>query len=196
MVRLPTGLTESADTALNVGTGDGQMDFEGRLLGQLTLGRLGLAVGGRYGIQRARTLVRRVAPPETVLAPLATRQLVEWTPGAYFGIEVAPVWRFSEELNLAAEYRVFRKYRDSFELAGSSVGAPVDTRVLEVESGVTLHEVGGSLRYDTLARLGAGVRPLQVHFRVMRAVAGGGGQTPVTTQVELGVRLFRRIWGG
>ena len=195
MVRLPTGLTENPDTALSVGTGDGQMDFEGRLLGQLTLGRrFRLDVGGRYGIQRPRTLVRRVAAPETVLAPLSTRELVEWKPGAYFGIEIAPVWRFTEELNLAAEYRLFRKYRDSFELAGVSMGAPVDTRLLEVESGVTLHEVGGSLRYDTLARLGDGVRPMQVHMRVVRAVAGGGGQTPVTTQVELGVRLFRRLW--
>jgi len=195
MVRLPTGLTENPDTALSVGTGDGQMDLEGRLLGQLTIGRwFGLNVGGRYGNQRSRTLVRRVAPPETVLAPLSTRQLVEWRPGAYYGVEIAPVWRFTEELNLAGEYRLFRKFRDSFELAGASVGAPVDTRVLEAESGVTLHEVGGSLRYDTLGRLGEGVRPMQVHLRVLHAVAGGGGQTPVTTQVELGVRLFRRIW--
>jgi hypothetical protein len=172
------------------------MDFEGRVLGQLTIGRrFGLDVGGRYGVQRPRTLFRRVAPPERVLAPLSTRHLVEWKPGTYFGIEIAPVWRFTQELDLAGEYRFFRKHRDSFELVGPSVGAPVDTSVLETESGTTLHEIGGSLRYDTLARLGAGVRPMQVHMRVMRALAGGGGQTPVTTQVELGVRLFRRIWG-
>lgn len=195
--RLPTGQVDSADVFLDEGTGDGQTDLEARLLGQLTVGRrLGLQVGARYGTQRPRTLVRRVAAPEVVLAPASTRRLVEWTPGAYFGVEISPVWRLSDELSIAGEYRAFRKYRDEYELAGMSIGAPVDPAVLEIESGVTLHEVGGTLRYDTMARwLGEGARPLQLHLRVVRAVAGGGGQTPVTTQVELGVRLFRRIWG-
>jgi hypothetical protein len=172
------------------------MDFEGRLLAQLSAGRrFGLQAGGRYGLQRSRTLVRRVASPEMVLAPASARQLVEWEPGAYFGVEIAPIWRFTEELNLVAEYRAFRKFRDSYRLVGPSLDGSLDTRVLEEESGVTLHEVGGSLRYDTLGGLGSGVRPLQAYMRVVHAVAGGGGQTPVTTQVELGVRLFRRMWG-
>jgi hypothetical protein len=133
LVRLPTGAISDPDTLLNVGTGDGQMDFEGRLLGQLAFGgRLGLHLGGRYGVQQSRTLVQRVAAPETVLAPSSTRQIVEWTPGAYFGVEIAPVWRFTDELDLVAEYRLFRKYRDTYTLAGTSVGAGVDTGVLEV----------------------------------------------------------------
>jgi hypothetical protein len=198
LVRLPTGATDYPDTLMDVGSGDRQLDVEGRLLAQLTFGRrLGVHVGGRYGVQSARTLVLRVAPPETVLAPAVTRALVRWTPGAYYGVEIAPVWQFTSELTLVAEYRAFRKPRDTYEVVSTVAGSPpVDPTVLEIESGVTLHEVGGALRYDTLWRLGAGVRPLQVHMRVLHAVAGGGGQTPVTTQVELGVRLFRRIWGG
>ncbi|MGE0160629.1 MAG: hypothetical protein AB7T31_14565 [Gemmatimonadales bacterium] len=197
LVRLPTGWTDEPDIALDIGTGDGQTDFEGRLLAELTAGsHFGLQLGGRYGIQRPRTLVRRVAAPETVLAPASTRRLVEWEPGAYVGVEVAPVWRFTDELNLVAEYRAFRKSRDTYRTVDSALGGPLDTSVLEEESGITLHEVGGSLRYSTLGRLAAGVRPIEAHLRVMHAVAGGGGQTPVTTQVELGVRLFRRIWGG
>jgi hypothetical protein len=196
--RLPTGQVDSVDVFLDLGTGDGQADLEARVLGELTLGtRLGVQLGARYGVQRPRTLLRRVAPPEVVLAPATTRQLVEWTPGTYFGIEIAPMWRISRELSVAAEYRAFRKYRDDYELSGSPLATTFDPSVLEVESGITLHELGGTLRYDTLARwLGEGSRPLQVNFRVIRAVAGGGGQTPVTTQVELGVSLFRRIWGG
>ena len=194
--RLPTGQIDDPDVFLDVGTGDGQADLEGRLLGQATFGRrLGMQMGARYGVQLPRTLVLRVAPPETVLAAYSTRHMVEWTPGAYFGVEIAPVWRLSDELSIAGEYRVFRKYRDEYALTGASVGAPVDPAVLEIESGVTIHEVGGTLRFDTLARRGAGARPLQAHMRVLRAVAGGGGQLPVTTQVEFGVRLFRRFWG-
>ena len=196
--RLPTGHVDDPDIFLDVGTGDGQADVEGRIRAALTVGnRIGVLGGARYGRQLSRTLVRRVAPPELVLAPLPTRQLVEWTPGAYWGLEVAPGFRFSDELMLAAEYRVFRKYRDEYALAGASVGAAVDPSVLEVESGVTLHEVGGTLRYDNIASVlgGAGGWPLQLHMRVLRAVAGGGGQTPITTRVELGVRFFRRLWG-
>ncbi|MDF2696367.1 MAG: hypothetical protein K0S65_4750 [Labilithrix sp.] len=196
LVRLPTGAIDDPDVLLDIGTGDGQSDLEGRLLAQVTAGRIGLHLGGRYGIQRPRTLVRRVAPPEIVLAPASSRQLVEWEPGAYFALEVAPVWRFTQELSFVGEYRAFRKYRDSYRLVETSSGEPVDTRVLEQESGLTLHEVGGALRYDTLGRLSSGVRPFQAHLRILRAVAGGGGQTPVTTQVELSVRVFRRFWGG
>ncbi len=198
LARLPTGSVDDPDVFLDVGTGDRQPDFEGRLRGSLVWrGRFGVLGGARYGIQRPRTLIRRVALPETVLAPLTTRHLVEWTPGAYWGLEVAPAFRVSEELSLGAEYRVLRKYRDEYELAGASVGAAVDPYVLEEESGVTVHEVGGTLRYDTLVRWRAGedVRPLQLHARVLRAVAGGGGQTPVTTRVEFGVRFYRGIWG-
>jgi hypothetical protein len=196
--RLPTGGVDHPDIFLDVGTGDGQADLEARLRGALMVGRrVGVLGGARYGVQLSRTLVRRVAPPEVVLAPLATRHLVEWTPGAYWGLELAPGYRFSDELSLAAEYRVFRKYRDRYELAGMSVGAPVDPTVLEVESGITLHEVGGTLRYDTVGRTlqGDGGWPLQLHARLLRAVAGGGGQTPVTTRVEFGVRFFRGLWG-
>jgi hypothetical protein len=195
LVRLPTGTVDDPDVLLDIGAGDGQTDFEGRLLARLSAGPFGLHMGGRYGVQRSRTLIRRVAPPEMILAPPSTRQLVEWEPGAYFGVEIAPVWRFTEELNLVAEYRGFRKNRDAYRLVDPSLGGSFDVSVLAQGTGVTLHEIGGSLRYDTLGRLASGVRPLQAHLRIVHAVAGGGGQTPVTTQIELGVRLFRRFWG-
>jgi hypothetical protein len=197
--RLPTGQVDDPDVFLDVGTGDGQTDIEGRLQGLLTVGdRIAVLGGLRYGVQLSRTLELRVAPPESVLAPLSSRRLVEWSPGAYWGVEIAPGYRFSEELSFAAEYRAFRKYRDGYALVGSYSGTPVDPAVLEQESGVTLHEVGGTLRYDTVARwLGGGdVRLLQLRARVLKAVAGGGGQTPVTTRVEFGVRIYQGIWGG
>jgi hypothetical protein len=198
LTRLPTGAIDNPDVFLDVGTGDGQTDFEGRLLGEVTLGsRLGIRAAGRYGVQMPRTLVRRVAPPEQVLAPLSSRQTVEWDPGSYFGFEVSPVYRIAPELSLGAEYRVYRKYRDTYTLTGSSVGAPVDPVVMQVESGITVHHIGGVLRYDTVARRmesGTGW-PLQLHLRVLHAFMGGGGQTPVSTQLEFGVSVFRRFWG-
>ncbi|HET9948230.1 MAG TPA: hypothetical protein VFQ22_04885, partial [Longimicrobiales bacterium] len=125
LARLPTGVTDDPDTLLDVGTGDGQTDLEARLLGDVSLGsRLSLRAAARYGIQRPRTLVRRVVPHEVVLAGVDTRQLVEWTPGSYVGVEASTAFHFSDDLSVGAEYRLFRKQSDTYELAGPSVGAP------------------------------------------------------------------------
>jgi hypothetical protein len=196
--RLPTGWIDDPDVFLDVGSGDGQLDLEARVSGALALGtRMGFLAGARYGLQMPRKLVRRVAPPEVVLPARSTRQLVEWDPGAYWSLEFAPALQLSDELSVGGEYRVFRKHRDRYELVDSSVGAAADPAVLEVESGVTLHEAGLTLRYETTARWLAGgtARPLELRGRLSGAVAGGGGQTPVTTRVDFSVRLFQRVWG-
>ena len=196
--RLPTGTVDNPDFFLDIGTGDGQADLEGRLLAEMTFkSRLGIAFGGFYGVQMSRTLIRRVASPEVVLPALSTRQLVDWNPGEYFSFELAPTFRFSRELSLLGQYSIFKKSTDTYELTGNSMGASVDPRVMELESGLTLHQIGGTLRYDTVARWhGAGDSgPMQLHLRVQKAIAGSGGQAPVTTRVEFGVRVFQRFWG-
>jgi hypothetical protein len=35
---------------------------------------------------------------------------------------------------------------------------------------------------------------MELHLRVIHTVAGSGGHTPVSTRVEAGIRLFRRVW--
>ena len=159
--------------------------------------RLGIAFGGLYGAQLPRTLIRRVASPEVPLPALSTRQLVEWNPGEYFGFDLAPIFRLSPELSIIGEYSFFKKLTDAYQLAGSSIGAPLDPVVMELESGITAHEIGGTLRYDTVARWrqAGDSRPMQLHLRIRKAIAGGGGQTPITTRVEFGVRVFQRFWG-
>ena len=78
LVRLGTGVVDDPDVFFDLGTGDAQTDVEGRLFGLFHWGsRLGLATDVRYGIQGPTTLVRRVAPPESVLPPSLSRRLVE-----------------------------------------------------------------------------------------------------------------------
>ena len=197
--RLPTGTVDHPDFFLDVGTGDGQSDVEGRLLTEMIFnGKWGITLGGLYGIQFPRTLVRRVASPEIAMPPLSTRHLVTWNPGEYLAFELAPILRLSAELSLFREYRMFKKSTDTYELSGSSIGASVNPDLLEQETRLTVHEVGGTLRYDTLARWRqtGNNRPMQLHLRVRKAIAGSGGQAPVTTRVEFGVPAFQRFWGG
>jgi hypothetical protein len=198
LVRLPTGTIDHPDIVLDVGTGQGQTDWEGWVSGALTAwGRVGLAAGARYGVQMPRTLVRRVAPPEQLLAPASTRSLVRWDPASYWAIEAAPALWLTEELAITGEYHLWRKGRDFYGLATVPPPTGLDPADLAAESALTLHQVGLTLRYDTMARWrrDGTTRPLQLYGRWLHAIDGSGGQVPVTTRLEFGLRLFKRFWG-
>ena len=196
LVRLPTGRPKEPNVLLDVGTGDAQTDYEGNLVVSLTFGnRLALAAGGRYGTQRATTLLKRVAPHKLVMPPVSTRQMVTWKPGSYMGVSIVPSFRVTPELSITGEYRYFRKRRDVFSLVDPM--SSLDPTVLSVESSVRAHQVGAGLRYDTVARWmrGDAPRAMEIHVRLLHTMRGSGGQTPASTRVEAGIRLFRRFWG-
>lgn len=195
-VRLPTGTQEDPDILLDIGTGDAQLDVEGGLAADVRLtGWLGLSAATFYTRQGATTLTRRVAPPEMVLSPSTTRRQVRWTPGALMGVDVAPHVRLSATVSLHGEYRYLHKFRD--EVALLVPDPTVEPVVLELESGLKLHEIGGGLRYDTVEPWlrGGPTRPMEVHLRFLHAIRGSGGHAPESTRVEAGIRLFRRLWG-
>lgn len=196
LIRLPTGRPANPNILLDVGTGDRQMDHEVGVTGSLLIaGRVGLAAGARYGIQSSTTVTRRVAPPEEILAPASTQAELTWQPGRYLSAGAAPSLRLGDALILFGEYRYFEKARDEFSLI--SPDPTLDPVVLEMESGMKVHQIGGGLRYDTVSpwlRGETGV-PMEVHVRLIQSIAGGGGHTPKTFQAEAGLRLFRRFWG-
>lgn len=196
LVRLPTGTRPDADMPFDLGTGDAQTDVQGGLTATLRFGsHVGLATGGYYGVQGETTITDRVAPPEIVLAPLATRTELTWRPGAYMGFAAAPSLHLAPSITLHGEYRFFHKQRDELELLDAS--SPLNPAVLAIESGVKAHVVGGGLRYDTVDawRRGDASLPVEIHLRLLSTVAGSGGQVPKATRVEAGLRLFRRLWG-
>ena len=196
LARLATGTQEDPDVLLDIGTGDRQMDLQGGLAAQVRLGgRIGLAVSGYYASQGSTTLVKRVAPPELAMPPAATRREVKWQPGTFVGFDLSPALHLSSTLTLAGEYRFFQKRRDSFELV--SPDQTLDPVVLALESGVKIHQVGGGLRYDTVEPWlrGDASRPIELHLRLLHSLKGSGGQTPESTRIEAGIRLFRRFWG-
>jgi hypothetical protein len=194
LVRLGTGSAASADTPLALGAGDGQTDIEGRLAAHAAVGSLSLRLGGLYGVQGGRTLVRRVSAPGTVLAPVGTRVTVDWEPGSYRALEAEPGVRFAPELILSATYRYFGKSADRFQLVGAEGDATVQS---PLDSSASRHDVGGSLVYDTVDRSRTGpARPFRFRVRVLHAVAGRGTDMPATTRVDLGAELFTSLWGG
>ena len=199
LLRLPTGKRENPDVFLDLGWGDGQTDVEGLLHGMLTAGRLGLEGSVRYGKQGGATIVRRVARPEVVMPPLATRTQVRWSPGDYMGVRVSPRLRLTDALSIALEYRLFDRGADRFQLVAEPLpgSPPLDPAELEAETSITLHQAAVGLSYSTRLPWSAGAAPTPVELdaRVVRAVAGSGGQAPVWTRLELGLHVFRRMWG-
>ncbi|MEX2467529.1 MAG: hypothetical protein WD995_11510 [Gemmatimonadota bacterium] len=191
VARLGTGSAPSADVPLDLGAGDGQTDIEGRMSAYATLGgRLSLRMGGLYGVQGSRDILRREPAPGDVLAPVSTRAVFEWDPGAYHILEAEPGIRMAAELTLSATYRYFGKAADTFRASDGATALPMTASSYR-------HEVGGSLTYDTVDRSRDGdARPFRFRLRVLRAVWGGGMSTPASTRVDLGAELFTTLWGG
>lgn len=209
LMRFPTGTPPDPDILLALGSGDGQTDIEGRLFANVRAGRLGLWADGRYGVQHSTTLVRRVAPPEEVVVPAASRRTVEWTPGRYLQVSLAPRLHLTPELAFTASYRYFDKAADEYaETAEGAVpeepgfqgyvGPTWDASVLGRETARTVHEVGGGMIFSTVEawREGRTSLPFEVRFVVRSTVAGRGGLTPKALITHLGIRVYRRLWGG
>jgi len=95
VVRLPTGHQDSPNNLFDLSTGDHQTDIELQVAQELTvLDRLWLNVLVRGGRQQPGTRARRVGPQSVLLIPHAALATLNWDPGDYAAIDVAPMLRF------------------------------------------------------------------------------------------------------
>lgn len=207
LVRLGTGALDDPNSLLDLPSGDGQTDIEGRLFANLAWGRMGLWTDLRYGVQLSTRTARRIAPPDFPLTVPATLAAVEWTPGNYLDLELAPRYHLTETLAFVGAYRLSTKGSDTFRRltpAGDPPEPPVpagplfaDAELLELETEETVHQLAGALVFNTLRawRDGEAAAPFEARFGVRAAIAGSGGRTPKTFSTEFGVRLYRRFWG-
>lgn len=155
LVRLPTGHQDSPHRLFDIPTGDHQLDVEARVTQELTLGRLWLNAAVRVGRQQAGTRERRVGPSTTLLVPRAATTLLDWDPGDYIGLDVAPMYRFSRHfgVGMTVGYWVqghdryaYRTAQDSVAVA-SGVGAPVAASLLDAGTAERRVRLGGALTY-------------------------------------------------
>jgi hypothetical protein len=208
LARLGTGREDDPDVFLDLAAGDGQTDIEGRVFSNLRTGRFGVWGDLRYGLQRPRTLVRRVGPPELVFVPAVNRATVEWTPGSYLELELYPRYHFTSELAFTAGYRLRAKGEDDFVRLSpapdpadpSPLPSPplyTDVALLTQDTKETVHELGGGLVFSTLEAWEAGraSRPFELRFNVSWATSGAGRQAPKGVRAVVGLRLYYRIWG-
>jgi len=189
LVRLPTGHQDSPNDPFDVATGDHQIDLEGRLTQELTLGgRLWLNLSLRGGRQLPGQRERRVGPIDQLFLPATTLARLRWDPGDYAVVDVAPMYRFSRTFaaGMTAGYYTqgrdrysFLSPQDSTALA-TQLGGPVSASVLDAGTAQRHARLGLAMTY-------VGSR-LEGGFSVERTVSGAGGPVPVATVFRIVMR--------
>jgi hypothetical protein len=201
-VRFPTGSGEDPRGIYDLPRGDGQMDLEAAAAGWVRTKRFGLAASGSYTFARSATTIRRVAPPDLPLVPVANVAEVEWTPGDALALEVRPSIALADPLWIEFRYRFRNEGEDSFRRVEAlpDVPPPIpfpegDLRypgeVLQVGTALTLHTLAGGLRFQPPN----GEFPLEAWVHVAVSLAGSGGQTLRESRAEFGGRVYYSLWG-
>ena len=185
IVRLPTGAVDSASDFLRQWVGDHQLDLEGRVQQELSVGPLWLNAALRAGTQRPGTRVRRVAPFEAFLVPAAATVDMRWDPGDYAGVDVAPMIRFAPTFaagvtvgyfTQASDHCAYQSAQDSVALA-ARMGAPTAASALDQGTSQRRVRLGFAATYHTPTVEGG--------FSIEQTVSGAG--------LVLGATLYRIV---
>ena len=193
LVRLPTGGRDSANDLLRQFVGDHQLDLEGQLIQELSVGPLWLNAAVRAGMQRPGTRVRRVAPWDVLLVPAAATADLRWDPGDYVGVDVAPLVRLAPEFaagftagyfSKARDHYAFQSPQDSVALA-TRLGLPTPASVLDQGTSQRWLRLGFAATYHA--------RNVEGGFSIEQTVSGAG-LVPGATVYRLVLRATRKLF--
>lgn len=192
VVRLPTGHQDSPNNLFDLSTGDHQTDIELQVAQELTLfDRLWLNALVRAGRQQPGTRARRVGPQSVLLIPHAALATLNWDPGDYLGVDVAPMLRFSKVFGVGftagywtqqRDRYTYRSVQDSIELA-ARLGRPVSAAVLDAGTALRWTRLGVAMTYAA--------PDVEGSFSIEQTVSGSGGPVPVATVFRIVMRASR-----
>ena len=192
VVRLPTGHLDSPNNLFDLSTGDHQTDIELQVAQELTLfDRVWLNALVRAGRQQPGTRDRRVGPQSVLLIPHAALATLNWDPGDYLAIDVAPMLRVSKVFGVGftagywtqqRDRYTYRSPQDSIAVA-TRLGAPVSAAVLDAGTGLRWARLGFAMTYAASGREGS--------LSIEQTVSGSGGRVPVATVFRIVMRTSR-----
>lgn len=196
-VRLPTGHLASPNDPFAISSGDHQTDVELGYIQELTLwNRLWLNLNVRGGVQMQGFRDARVAPQGAFWVPIGASARLNWKPGNYVGIDVAPMYRFSKTFAAgvtASYYRqgldtyAYQSSADSLRVAGN-LGAPVSAAVLDPGTNRHFTQLGLAVTYQG---------PVwETGFSIQQTVSGFGAGTsvPAATTFRIVFRTFHGLF--
>lgn len=203
LVRLPTGHLDSPHDLIDLSAGDGQTDVEGQLTQELRAGRLWLNAAVRIGVQLPGQRERRLGPAGTVLVPRGATALLDWDPGDYWQVDVAPLYRLNPHfaagltLGFSTEGRsdyTFRTAADSIAVE-TAMGGPIPAAILNGASGWSRLRLGGAVTYTGPVVEGSFVVERVVSGESLgNSIPGSGEPTPAATSFRLVLRTSRRLF--
>lgn len=192
IVRLPTGHQDSPNWLFDMSTGDHQTDVELRIAQELTLfNRLWLNGSVRLGRQRPGERERRVGPQDSLLLPHASLARLNWDPGDYAAIDVAPMYRFARTFAVGftvgyytqqRDRYTYRSAQDSIDVA-THLGSPVSASVLDAGTAWRWTRLGAVMTYAAPG--------LEGSVSIEQTVTGVGGWVPVATVYRVVMRTSR-----
>lgn len=194
-LRLPTGKTDSPGNLIDIGTGDHQMDVEVGFRNDLVLSRnLWVHAGGRYGVQMADRLTRRVSPWYLPFATAATTAEVNRNLGDYYAIDVAPNWQLDDAFGVGFGWHYFHQGATTYSYVNpadeTTIGMPAS--VLGLATSVTQMRVGAGATFSTLERYmqGRARLPYRVTWSYNSTFYGRGGQVPKAGVMTVEIQAF------
>jgi len=192
VVRLPTGHQDSPNNLFDLSTGDHQTDIEVQVAQELTVfDRVWLNALVRAGRQQPGTRERRVGPQSVLLIPHAALATLNWDPGDYLAIDVAPMLRVSKVFGVGftagywtqqRDRYTYRSPQDSIAVA-TRLGAPVSAAVLDAGTGLRWARLGFAMTYAASGMEGS--------LSIEQTVSGSGGRVPVATVFRIVMRTSR-----
>src|SRR5256712_13252634 len=130
-----------------------------------------------------------------MLVPCGGTAELQWDPGAFAGLGVAPLFRFAPQFaaGVTAAYwtkqqdrYTFRSTQDSLDLA-ARLGAPTSAALIDVGTAEQRLRFGAALTY-----IGPTV---EGGFSIEQTVSGGrGGVTPAATPYRIVLRASRKLF--
>jgi hypothetical protein len=192
VVRLPTGHQDSPNNLFDQSTGDHQTDIELQVAQELTLfDRIWINALVRGGRQQPGTRARRVGPQSVLLIPYGALATLNWDPGDYVAIDVAPMLRFSKVfgVGITAGYwtqtrdrYTYRSPQDSTDVA-TRLGAPISASVLDAGTALRWTRLGFAMTYASSDYEGS--------LSIEQTVSASGGLVPVATVFRIVMRTSR-----
>jgi hypothetical protein len=197
LVRLPTGRREQSDRPLDIGTGDGQTDFQVDLVTDIGAGPLGARLTGTYVRQLPSDILTRVASPSQPFAGPNRLATVRRNPGDVVAIGVHPFYRLARTLGLSAGLDHWSRGGDQVFYVDPPAGLPgVDANVLAEGSkaNATLLSVGLTYSNPGGLRPGGTGLPVDASWSYERVLRAGGGRVPDSHAFRGQFRVYFGVW--
>lgn len=206
VIRLPTGQADRPNNFVDIGTGNGQTDLEGRIFSDILFGKhFWQSFVMRYNAQLSdKQFVRIIDLPNRQLAPFYRERKVDRNLGNIFEFETTPRWVFNNYMSLSAQY-VYRhkgidKYEGTFDVPAAVTGysdITLNAATLNQETELTEHRLGGGFAFSNLQAFEQGKAkiPFEVTYLHFQTVKGKGGNVPKLFSDQIQLRLYARLFG-